>query len=211
MLVLRARDLLVASWAVSRESVARTLPPGLEPAEVDGRQLVSIVCLRYGGGRLGPLPAPRFSQLNVRVYARWQDETAVVFLDARVTLPGMAATLLGAPFRTTRLRFRRGRADAPGLGVRLRYEVDGETDPGDLGRHELGLFESAGLRGFRVRRRPCTWRRAVLTEPARADPLLALGFDVGEPVSLLYAEEAWFEVEARPRRMTSTRSSGSSR
>ncbi len=211
MLSLRVRDLLVASWVVSRESVARTLPPGLEPAEVDGEHLVSLVCLRYAGGRLGFLPAPRFSQLNVRVYVRWGDETAVYFLDARVTLPGMAATLVGAPFRTTRLRFRRGRADAPGLGVRIRYALEGETDPGELGGHELGLFQSAGLRGFRVRRGPCTWRRAVLTEPLRADPLLALGFDVGEPASLLYAEKASFEVEARPRRMTSTSSSGSSR
>ena len=211
MLSLRVRDLLVASWVVSRESVARTLPPGLEPAEVDGQQLVSLVCLRYAGGRLGLLPAPRFSQLSVRVYVRWAEETAVYFLDARVTLPGMAATLLGAPFRTARLRFRRGRADAPGLGVRMRYEVEGETDPGELGRHQLGLFDSAGLRGFRVHRGPCNWRRAVATEPVRADPLLALGFDVSGPAALLYAEEASFELEARARRMTSARSSGSSR
>jgi hypothetical protein len=209
---LRVRDLLLASWRTDRESVARTLPAGLEPAEVDGEHLVSLVALRYAGGRLaGRLPIPPFSQLNVRVYAAWQGEPAVVFLDARVTLLGLGATLLGAPYRTARLCLRPGRADAPGLGVRIRYRPGGPADPGELGRHELGLFPAGReLRGFRVRRGPVTWRSAVPTEPVRADPLHALGFDVREPASLLYAEGASFEVDAPPRRMTSTRSSGSS-
>lgn len=210
---LRVRDLLLASWRTDRESVARALPDGLEPAEIDGDHLVSLVALRYAGGRVGRrVPIPAFSQLNIRVYALWEGEPAVVFLDARVTPLGMGATLLGAPYRTARLRFRPGQADAPGLGIRIRYRPDGAADPGELGRYELGLFPAGReLHGFRVRHGPAEWRSAVATEPVRADPLLALGFDVREPASLLYAEAASFEVDAPPRRMTSTRSSGSSR
>ena len=208
---LRVADLLIASWAVPRESVARVLPTGLEPAEMDGRHLVSLVALRYAGGRLGRLPVPPFSQLNVRVYTLWEGEPAVLLLDARVSPPGLLAQLFGFPFRTSLLRVRRGRADARGLGVRIRYALDGEADPGALGRHALGLFESAGLRSFRVHRGPCRWWRALASEHVRADPLLALGFDVNEPDSLLYAGGASFEIEGRPRLIASTRSSGSRR
>ena len=71
---LRVADLLIATWAVPRESVARVLPAGLEPVEVDGRHVVSLVALRYTGGRLGRLPVLPFAQLNVRVYTAWAGE-----------------------------------------------------------------------------------------------------------------------------------------
>ncbi|MEX2103291.1 MAG: DUF2071 domain-containing protein [Gaiellaceae bacterium] len=206
------RDLVIASWPTSHEAVARTLPPGLFPAEVDGRHLVSVVTLRYGGGRLGPIPVAPFSQLNLRVYVTWREEPAAFFLAARVTPPGLGGILFGAPYRPARLRFRPGLAEAPGLGLSLPYRPDGPGDPGALGAHELGIFEAAGLRAFRIRRGEVRWQRAVPDGPVRADLLTAHGFDVSGEPELYYAERASFEAQVPPRRLprASSKSSGSS-
>jgi uncharacterized protein YqjF (DUF2071 family) len=201
LLSLRVRDLLLASWDADREQIARTLPPGVRPLAVDGRHLVSIAALRYAGGRLGALPVPPFSQLNVRTCVEHDGEPAVLFLLARVSAPGMLGALFGAPYRLARLRFARGSAEAPGLGVRLAYEPRGATEPTPLTEHLLGLFEAAGLRAFRIRRGPAVWQQADLVAPPHADPLLALGFDVSAPPSLLYAERTEFEAEVPPRRV----------
>lgn len=202
-LTLEVRHLLLVSWETDRESVRRSLFPGLVPAAPDGRYRVSLVALAYAGGRLGRLAVPPFSQLNVRTYVTHGGEPAVFFLRAYVTLPGMAGALFGAPYRPARLRFEDGCADAPGLGVSIRYRRYGAGEPGEpgeLGRHELGLFEAAGLRGFRIRRRPAAWERAALTEAPRADVLLALGFDLSERPSLVYARGASFETDVPPRK-----------
>lgn len=201
LLSLRVRHLLLASWEADREGIARTLPQDLEPVPVEGRHLVTIAALRYAGGRLGRLPVPPFSQLNVRAYVEHADEPAVVFLLSRVTLPGMAAALMGAPFRPARLRFARGKAEAPGLGVSIRYEPRGAPEPSPLTEHLVGLYEAAGLRALRIRRGSATWQRADAMRAVRADPLAALGFDVSQPPSLLYAERASFEVELPPQRV----------
>jgi uncharacterized protein YqjF (DUF2071 family) len=197
------RDLVLASWETDAERVARTLPPGLEPAEVDGRHLVTLAALRYQRGRLGRLPVPPFSQLNLRVYVEWEGEPAVVFLAARVTVPGMGGALLGAPYRPARLRVRPGSVKAPGLGVSVPYERRGQrgAESGALGRHELGIFEAAGLRAFRIRRGQAEWEDAEPAGPVRADPLLALGFDLSGPPELIYAARASFEAVLPPRRL----------
>jgi uncharacterized protein YqjF (DUF2071 family) len=199
----RARDLLLASWETDADRVARTLPSGLEPAEVEGRHLVTLAALRYAGGRVGRLPVPPFSQLNVRVYVEWDGEPAVFFLAARVTPPGMAGALLGAPYRLARVRVRPGSVQASGLGVSVPYERRGPggAGPGALGRHELGIFEAAGLRAFRIRRGPAEWEEAVPSGRVRVDPLLALGFELTGPPSLLYARRASFDAELPPRRL----------
>ena len=168
---------------------------------MNGRHLVTIAALRWQSGRLGRLPVPPFSQLNVRVYVRHGEETAVFFLALRVTLLGMGGALFGAPVRPMRARIREGLVKAPGLGVVIPYERRGDAEPSELGSHSLGLFEAAGLRGFRVRRGEATWERAVPTGDVRADPLAALGFAVEDPPSLLYAERAAFEVELPPARL----------
>jgi Uncharacterized conserved protein (COG2071) len=201
LLSLAVRDLLIASWETEPEAVARQLPPGFEPTEVDGKHLVSIVTYRVENGRLGRLPVPSFSQLNVRLYTRLKDEPAVFFVSARVTPFGLGGAFLGAPFRPARLRFRRGRADAPGLGFSLRYVTAGPGHPQALGGHELGIFEAAGLRSFRIRRGEALWEDAVATEPATADLLLALGFDVHADPTLLYAERASFDAMLPPRKL----------
>jgi len=197
-LTVNVRDMLVASWRVGAEEIARVLPPGLEPLETNGGHCVTAVFLRYSHGRLGRLPAPPFAGLNIRVYTSWEGGPAAYFLDARVTLPGKLAALF-LPVRTARLRVEHGRAE--GLGLDLRYDVGGPADPGDRGRLELGLFPAAGLKALRVRRGPADWRQAALVEPARADPILALGFDVREPVELLYVAEASLEADLPPRRV----------
>lgn len=192
---LDVHDLLLASWETDRETIAGVTPPGAEPAAVDGRHLVSLVSFRVSGGRVGFLPVLPFSQLNIRTYVTWKDEPAVLFLGSRVTAGGLPGLVLGAPYRSARLRVRPGEARAPGLGLSLRYRPGGEADPGQLGRHELGLFEDGGLKGIRIRRGPAEWQGAELLEPARADVLLAYGFAPrGEP-ELVYAARASFETE----------------
>ncbi|MGH3013373.1 MAG: DUF2071 domain-containing protein [Gaiellaceae bacterium] len=194
------RDLLLASWEADAEEVRALLPPALVPAQVDGRHLVTIAALRWTRGRLAGLPVLPFSQLNVRVYARHGDETGVFFAALRVTPPGLGGALFGFPVRPARLRVRPQRVEAPGLGVRIAFERSGPAEPSELGHHELGLFEAAGTRAFRIRRGEINWERAEPTELARADPLLALGFGLERPPTLLYAERASFEVELPPRR-----------
>lgn len=195
------RHLLLASWEADAGQVQELLPPGLTPALVDGRHLVTIAALRWTRGRLGGLPLLPFSQLNVRAYARHGDEAGVFFTTLRVTLPGLGGALFGFPVRPARLRVRQGLVEAPGLGVRIDYERAGRAEPSELGHHALGLFEAAGTRAFRIRRGEVAWERAEPTEPVRADPLLALGFELDAPPTLLYAERASFEVALPPVRI----------
>jgi hypothetical protein len=198
---LRVRDLVIASWETSRESIRSVLPAALEPAEVNGRLLVSIVAFHVRGGRLGRLPILPFTQLNVRTYVTWKEEPAVFFVGARVTTGGLAGRVLGAPYRQARLRVNGGSARAAGLGVSLRFRAGDPVDPGPLGRHELGLFENGGLRALRIRRGEAAWRRAEVIEPARSDFLVALGLEpLGEP-ELLFTARASFETEVPPRRV----------
>lgn len=202
---LEIRDLLLASWETDRESVRRALPPELEPADVEGRFLVTAVCMRARGGRLGRLPIPPFSQLNLRTYCSWEGEPAVFFVRAHVTPLGMSGALLGAPYRPSLLRFRKGVARAPGLGFSLRYELRGQAAPGLLGGHELGIFEAGGLRTFRVHRGPASWQAAEPVGEGRSDVLLALGFDVSGAPELLYAPRISFETDVPARRLEATR------
>ena len=197
---LEIRDLLLASWETDRESVRTSLPPELEPADIEGRFLVTAVCLRARGGRLGRLPVPPFSQLNVRTYCTWEGEPAVFFVRALVTPLGMFGALVGAPYRPSLLRLREGFASAPGLGFSLRYELGGEAEPGLLGRHELGIFEAGGLRAFRIQRGPASWHAAEPVGEVVSDVLLALGFDVRGAPELVYAPETSFETDVPARR-----------
>ena len=200
-LSLRVRTLLIATWPTDRDAVARAVHPALEPAEIDGAFRVSLVALSFDGGRVGRLPVPPFSQLNVRTYVSYRGEPAVYFLRAYVTPPGMGAAFFGAPYRPARIRFSDRRLAAPGLGLSLAYEPGVPTEPGELGRHELGLFEAAGLRAFRIRRGAAHWRAGEITEPARADVLLAHGFRPDADPALIVAEATSFEADVPPRRV----------
>jgi uncharacterized protein DUF2071 len=192
---LDVENLLLATWETSREAVERVAPPGTVPDEVGGRHAVSVVSFRVRGGRLGRFPILPFSQLNVRTYVTWKDEPAVLFLASRVSPGGLPGLLLGAPYRSARLRIRPGEVRAPGLGVDIRYEAGGPAEPGELGRHELGIFEAGGLKAIRIRRGPAEWHAAQPAAPAGAHVLLGYGFDPrGEP-ELVYTPKTSFETE----------------
>jgi hypothetical protein len=195
-LSLQIRDLVVASWRIERTQAQALLPPELEPAPVDGDHLVSLVGMRYEAVRTGRLRLPGFAQINVRTYAMHAGEPAVYFLLSRVTLPGLPAALLGVPYGLARISVGRGRVDAPGLGVSLRYRVEDVVESGPLGLHETGLFGRGRLRVVKVHRSPAVWHRAVPEGPARADPILAYGLDLASRPSVIYSESARFELDA---------------
>jgi uncharacterized protein YqjF (DUF2071 family) len=200
-LTLRVRELVVASWATDTDSIARAVYPGLEPAESGGRHLVSIAALRFAGGRLGVVPIGPFSQLNVRAYVHYEGRPAVYFLRSYVSLGGLGGALLGAPFRAARIRMRPGRVDVPAAGLSLAYTRGERADAGELGAHEVGLFEAAGLRAFRIKRGHAEWRRARPSRRARADVLLALGFAVEGDPEIAYAEGGSFAFDVPARRV----------
>jgi hypothetical protein len=58
-----------------------------------------------------------------------------------------------------------GELRASGLGVEIRYLPGGTADPGELGRHELGIFESDGSGQIRIARGPAEWQGAELSAP----------------------------------------------
>ena len=186
----RTRDLVVVSWPIAREDASRLLPAGLEPATVDGRHLISLVAMRHEG-------SPRYCQINIRTYVEHENEDAVYFLVTRVTLPGLVGVLMGAPFAPSRIAVERGRVEARGLGISLRYGVGDETDPGPIGKHELGIFGRGRLRTIRITREPAVWHRGELTGPRRADPLVVYGFDPVEPAEVLYTERAVLRLDGR--------------
>jgi hypothetical protein len=199
---LELRHLLLASWPVDPLAVAQALPPDLEPAPIDGESIVSLATFRCAGGCVGLLPVLPFSQLNVRLYVEHEGEPAVFFLRSLVTVAGLGGFFLGAPYRLAWLRVRPGGVSAPGLGVRLRYRIGhADATPGQLGRHEFGIFEERGLKAFRVRRGPAEWRHAELLDAPRLDLLAALGFDVAGDPRLVYAAEASFDTEVPPKKL----------
>jgi uncharacterized protein YqjF (DUF2071 family) len=200
-LILGVGELVIASWGTDADSVARAVYPGLEPVEIGGRHRVSIAALRFTGGRLGVVPVAPFSQLNVRAYVRYEGRPAVYFLRSYVSLGGLAGAFFGAPFRAARIRMRRGRVDVPAGGFSLAYDLGQRADAGELGAHEVALFEAAGLRAIRIERRGAEWRRATTVGASRADVLLALGFALeGEP-DLAHAEGGSFALDVPPQRV----------
>ena len=196
--LLDVADLLIASWEIG-EQAARKLTSGLEPARIDGRYLVSIVGLGRVRARAGRVPLAPFTQINLRTYALLE-ETAVLFLRSWVTPPGMVVALTGGPVSSARIRSAPGLLAAPGVGIRIPYQVGDPVEGGPLGRHELGLHRRGRLRAFSVKRGPSEWREAAPLE-ARADPLLSLGLEPTARPTLLYTPSTTLEVAGRPRRV----------
>jgi len=198
----RIGHLLIASWPAERDRLARHLPRVLEPTTVDGAYLVSLVGFRYERAGTGALPLPRLCQLNMRTYALYRDEPAVVFLRAYLTSMGFPAAVVGRPFGVVRGGVGPGSVEAPALGVRLRYQAQDPCDAGMLGRHELGIFQHRGrLHVFRIHRAPAEWRCAIPLEETVAGAVVAFGVDPRQAPNLLYAERASFTADLPPRRL----------
>jgi hypothetical protein len=126
----------------------------------------------------------------------------------RVTPPGLGGIAFGLPVRPLRIVVRAGSVVAKGAGARIRYRVIGEARSvpaaggTPLGTHGTALFVSAGLRRLAARDyEGCLWQEAELLETPAVEPVVALGFDVGEPDSLLYASATRFALDLPPERV----------
>lgn len=206
-LAVSIRNLVVVSWEVDPERVRIDLPPGLSPALAeDGGGLVSLAAFVNEDVRLGDAPAPSFAQLNVRTYVSGDRGPGAFVLSFRVTPPGMGGAAFGAPYRPARIRVREGSVSARGLGVSLGYRRTGEpSDPpfrtGPDATHEIGYFEAAGTRRLHAEHDPVAWERVELAGELRVDPVLALGFDLGEPLSAVFADGVSARFELPPVRV----------
>lgn len=212
LLTTTVRNLLLATWAVPPPLVRHNLPDGVELALApDGRALVSLVALRNEDVRVNGHRAPSFAQLGVRTYVTLAGEPALFLLSVRVTLGGLAGAAFGIPLRPARIGVEAGRATARGLGASVRYRPIGtarrvpEAGGTPLGGHQTAAFFSAGLRRLPGRHPLPAWQEAELLEPPLLDPVLAFGFDVREPDSLLYAEAVPFEVDLPPEKVADSR------
>ncbi len=206
-LAVSIRNMLAVSWEVDPALVRPDLPSDLRPAPTDGgRALVSVVAFENTDVRLGDAPAPSFAQLNVRTYVTGDAGPGAFVLSFRVTPPGMGGAAFGAPYRPARIRVREGSVVARGLGLTLRYRRTGDpAEPpfrtGPDATHEIGYFEAAGTRRFHAEHGAIAWERAELDADLRADPVLALGFDLGDPVSALYADRVGARFELPPEKV----------
>jgi uncharacterized protein YqjF (DUF2071 family) len=205
-LSLTACDLVVLSWAVSPGAVRRELPPALEPAlDPDGRAVVSLAAFRNTEVRVSGRQVPGFCQLNLRTYVERRGATEILLLSVRVSLGGIVGALFGVPVRPARLRVREGSVAAPGLGVSFEYErlapVGAVPDVGGapIGSQASALALTAGIRRIDAAHDPFAWEAAELVAPPRVDPVLALGFDLAWPDSVLYAARTAFRVELPPK------------
>lgn len=194
------RDLLLVTWAVRPGALQRMAPDGVEIETVDGDGLLSLLAARTVRARAGSWPAPPHSELVVHTRVTVAGEPGLLVLSLRASAGGLAASLAGFPVRAARIRVREGLVRAPGIGVAIPYARGGgpgripEPPPGPTGRRRAVFFEAAGLRRLPVDHEAPAWERAEPAGPIRADAVLALGLDVGEPVSLLYSPA--LDVEA---------------
>jgi Uncharacterized conserved protein (COG2071) len=199
------RNLLFVSWDVPPDELARKVPDGLEPELADGRAVVTMSFARACAPRLARVRVPGFAKYTLHTYVRRGDESGLCFLDMRVSYRALAGPALGLPTRTTWMRVRAGCAEVPGLRAAFRYRRAGPAEPprlesGPLGAHDLAFFEAAGLRRLHAPHDEIRWEAAELVAPPRFDPMLAAGFDVTAPSSMLYADRVGFRADLPPGR-----------
>jgi Uncharacterized conserved protein (COG2071) len=200
-----ARHLLLVSWEVDEAVLTADLPTAVRPAlSSSGRGLVSLAALAVATPRAGSLPGPGFSQIAVRTYVVRDGEHALFIYSLRSGLPGLAAVAYGVPVRPARVHVREGRVAASGLGVDLRYRHEGAAtsvpvlEGAEIGSQSAVYLMSAGVRRLHASHAPFRWEAAELLSVPSVDPVLALGFDLDDPVSILYAKQTGFEVELPP-------------
>lgn len=197
----RIERAFAAVWDVPLEDADRVLPRGAEPLELDGRGLLSLLVTRYGGGKAGALPVPGYTQLEFVVHGRSKKHghAGPYSLLTRVSPAGASCVLRRVKYRPTVVRLDERRAEVPGAGVRLVFEplATGPAPPVEpsLGHEPVVLVMAKETRGFRRTVTGLDWTPARLVEQPLIDPVLALGFDVGEPTWALIGGPG--EVEAR--------------
>jgi Uncharacterized conserved protein (COG2071) len=200
------RDLLFVTWEASPERVGAVLPGGLEPELAGSSALVTLSVARAVGGRFGWLRVPRFSKLTVHTYVTGSEGPGLCFLDSWVSRSAFGRRLVGVPFAAAQIRARSGFAEAPSLGVSIRYRTGGKADPvelasGVVGSHQLAYFESGSLFGLHASHSPIVWETVELLARPRFGPVETMGFAGDEPSSLLYAARVPFRVELPPARV----------
>ncbi len=208
---LELRDLMLATWKVDPEQISHALPEGFAPITDDGVGFVSVVGFCATGVRAWRLPVPGYCGINVRTYVTDREGAPAIFLlQSRVTLPGMAGLLLGAPVRPTLIGVRRGSVSAAGVGVAVRYSVleeevgSAQTPPLEppMGDFDVAYWRAAGVRRLETTHQPIPWQTAIIGEAWRFDPVLALGFDAKGPQWLHYAERVDFDLALPPRKIS---------
>ncbi len=208
LLTFVAQHLLVATWGVGVDSIARALPAGLEPARADdGRGTVSIAAYRATAVKLDGLPGPSFSQVDVRAAVVRDDDPGAFFLTLRVTPGGLGGVFLGAPYRPGWIRVREGFVRARGLGLVSTYRPLGVAEDappfssGPARTRTIGYYAAAGLHRVEAEHGSIGWRQAEIEGESRFEPVVALGFDVGLPESVLYAESTSIRVKLPPEKV----------
>jgi uncharacterized protein YqjF (DUF2071 family) len=158
LLSMRWRDVLVASWPVDPDVVARRLPAGLDVDTFDGRAWLSAVPFVMADVRPDGLPASigvTFGELNLRTYVTREDERGIYFfnLDANDRIGvALARTLFKLPYyrasmqvqrRGDRLDFESERTHrgAAALEFDATYGPVGPTSEADPGTLEAFLLE----------------------------------------------------------------------
>ncbi|MEZ5098739.1 MAG: hypothetical protein R3C15_02820 [Thermoleophilia bacterium] len=197
----RIEQAFAAVWAVSLEDADRVLPRGAAPLDVDGKGLLSLVVTRFGRGTAGPLPIPGYTQLELVVHGRSKKHghEGPYPLMTRVTPGGASCVLRRVKYRPTVVRFAPGRVEMPGGRVSVRFEPapSGAALPVEpaFGHEPVVLVMAKETRGYRRTVTGLEWSPVRLVGQPALDPVLALGFDVGEPTWALLGGPG--EVEAR--------------
>lgn len=108
-LAARWSHLAMFHFTIPRELALRHMPEGVEPDLRDGEAWASFVCLEFHETAVLGVPAPfsrRFSDVNLRIYARRGDRHGVVFVREIASSPLVslgAKVLYGEPFVTARI------------------------------------------------------------------------------------------------------------
>jgi uncharacterized protein YqjF (DUF2071 family) len=106
------RDLVLVTYAVSPEVVARHLPAGCEPDLREGHSFVSLVAFDFKNTRVLGIRWPgytNFPEINLRVYGRHNDHGGVAFIREFVPsrLVSLAARrIYNEPYRRARMASR---------------------------------------------------------------------------------------------------------
>lgn len=200
------RDLFLATWEAETEKVAARLPTGIAPIAVGGRALVSVACFRNRFARLGVLPVPPYTEVDLRTFVTDREGSSAVFVfDFFVPAVGLAAAPFGVPVQVARIRVAKGRVSAPKVGVSARYAIGGAAELGDRAA-ALSTHPSAyWLKKDRLRRmvggyHGVTWREAEVDGDSRFGPAARLGLDPDRPDFALYADRAELRASLPARR-----------